>query len=1111
MISPRKKTNTKKVAVSARKRALLRVIKKRGHVVKSTRKTAVAPSKNKIKLQAIIKKKVKVVDIISPARTTQTRVTSVPTSVFLLGSGKPLFLLSAPRNGETARIVSPFVRVLFSRPMRKFAMRVVALALIVGLNLTGLNAIGTTVAYYNDVENSNGNLYQAGSVDFTLTNTPYSLPQTAINLSQGAVASTTVKVIPEVTSNPFWYQASSTNFGIDLDFCQTLTITSFLEGSQNYSGLLSNLLSPATTTLDDWRFNVSTNVNSYNKVCTFDFAYRAWQERHNLPEFDKMGFNDEEKVSNRVASKGFRINKVYYDVDEGEATSTPKSCDARSKGYFANNEGCHGGTGSANWKTQVNALSATYSGVFGATTGPGMCADLWTPNCPSGNTVAANLCKAKTHILADEMNVVSGRLDPSAIISGADDGTSAFDNLGLSPLSTVSQALAVLEAILADGSSTIAELKDAAYVGQRIYDFYETQNPNAPYCAYPLTQDPQPSRGEEGKNEWVEVYNQTNVPLDISGWKICDNTSCDTIPAGTPLVPSLGFAWITNDPGTASSTAPAPWYLPAGVVYIALNQNIGNGLANDADMLVLKRPDGVIVDQMNWGTPDAGWANYNAGVWNPGATDVDEGNVLARVPTGYDTDQASDWKELEPPSLDLIYPDETGTYTWYWGYSYNIKWTATNNNGPSSALKMSLYYIKDMNHDNVLSTGDTTHTITASTTNDGSHIWAVPDGFTGYIWIKIVATAPENPLLNTMGFSGSIYDPVPLYVGPYGIDPKDLDLEPPTISLNGNNPALIAMGSEYSDLGALVTDNVNDNLGYQTAGEVDTETLGRYTVTYTATDQMGNTGTATRLVIVYDPALGEPDLSIVAGTESELAGETSTTTEEVLLNEEGEEIATAESAETASAETDASATGVEETDGLDTGMSQSTTTTTEETDILGGASATTTGATVGTSTIPSLVEAAGFENETASSTEETNATTTIVEEETGTSTIPSLFEAAGFGNETASSTDESATSTTVADEASTDETDVTSTTEETVPVETIVNGETEESTPAETIEDPAISEPAIEEEVVVVPEAVEEETAPTTDATQTTDSPDTEDKKIEEVVTVNIPEATETI
>lgn len=77
------------------------------------------------------------------------------------------------------------------------------------------------------------------------------------------------------------------------------------------------------------------------------------------------------------------------------------------------------------------------------------------------------------------------------------------------------------------------------------------------------------------------------------------------------------------------------------------------------------------------------------------------------------------------------------------------------------------------------------------------------------------------------------------------------DTTPPTITLNGNNPAEIEVGSSYVDLGATVTDNVDQNLGFtMTPNSVDTSTTSTQTLTFTATDSAGNTATVTRTVNV---------------------------------------------------------------------------------------------------------------------------------------------------------------------------------------------------------------------------------------------------------------------
>jgi hypothetical protein len=108
------------------------------------------------------------------------------------------------------------------------------------------------------------------------------------------------------------------------------------------------------------------------------------------------------------------------------------------------------------------------------------------------------------------------------------------------------------------------------------------------------------------------------------------------------------------------------------------------------------------------------------------------------------------------------------------------------------------------------------------------------------------------------------------------------DPSAPVISVNGNNPANIFVGDTYSDLGVIVTDNQDDNLGYLVSldgGEtlspeqllLDTSVAGTHTITYSASDSQGNVGTATRTVIIEAPAaqvLPPVDLGAATSTDS---------------------------------------------------------------------------------------------------------------------------------------------------------------------------------------------------------------------------------------------------
>ena len=165
----------------------------------------------------------------------------------------------------------------------------------------------------------------------------------------------------------------------------------------------------------------------------------------------------------------------------------------------------------SDWESQINDLSGSFSGVFVPILGGEICEAMHIPLCPDGSTTEGKLCRAENKLLADELNVVSGKLDINAIISQADDGNSAFDDLGLTSLSRISEALAAVEAVLANVSSTDSEIIDAGYVAERIYTFYEDENPEAPMCLYD-EEFPESFvlKEVEGDNEWVEIYNQTN-------------------------------------------------------------------------------------------------------------------------------------------------------------------------------------------------------------------------------------------------------------------------------------------------------------------------------------------------------------------------------------------------------------------------------------------------------------------------------------------------------------------------------------------------------------------------------------------------------------------------
>ncbi|WP_158587196.1 immunoglobulin-like domain-containing protein [Motilimonas pumila] len=89
------------------------------------------------------------------------------------------------------------------------------------------------------------------------------------------------------------------------------------------------------------------------------------------------------------------------------------------------------------------------------------------------------------------------------------------------------------------------------------------------------------------------------------------------------------------------------------------------------------------------------------------------------------------------------------------------------------------------------------------------------------------------------------------------------DTLPPEVRLNGNAQLNISWGSNYEELGAVATDDVDGALSVNISGSVDTNVLGQYTLVYSATDTSGNTTSISRVVTVED--LTPPNFELIGG------------------------------------------------------------------------------------------------------------------------------------------------------------------------------------------------------------------------------------------------------
>lgn len=83
---------------------------------------------------------------------------------------------------------------------------------------------------------------------------------------------------------------------------------------------------------------------------------------------------------------------------------------------------------------------------------------------------------------------------------------------------------------------------------------------------------------------------------------------------------------------------------------------------------------------------------------------------------------------------------------------------------------------------------------------------------------------------------------------------KKDDVTAPTVTLTGNSSVYIPLQGTYIEVGASAEDDKDGEVEATASGTVNTDLVGAYTITYTATDAAGNSGTATRTVYIYNEA-----------------------------------------------------------------------------------------------------------------------------------------------------------------------------------------------------------------------------------------------------------------
>jgi len=120
---------------------------------------------------------------------------------------------------------------------------------------------------------------------------------------------------------------------------------------------------------------------------------------------------------------------------------------------------------------------------------------------------------------------------------------------------------------------------------------------------------------------------------------------------------------------------------------------------------------------------------------------------------------------------------------------------------------------------------------------------------------QVIAGGGDSSVVDQAIANAEAIEEVYEAIGSEDISIPSIDNIAPVIKVNGDNPVTIELGSIYIDAGATANGGeiviTSGTIPY-ISGTFVTSTVGSYTLTYSATDMDGNTGTTTRAVNIVD-------------------------------------------------------------------------------------------------------------------------------------------------------------------------------------------------------------------------------------------------------------------
>jgi|GEM_PF-4468922 len=136
----------------------------------------------------------------------------------------------------------------------------------------------------------------------------------------------------------------------------------------------------------------------------------------------------------------------------------------------------------------------------------------------------------------------------------------------------------------------------------------------------------------EPSGEWIELYNPTSQPVDISGWVIEDNDGNWTIPAGTVIDADQSI--------TIARNATEFYNMYGCLPHLTYNKQLDDG----RDWLRLYNGS-IEIDMVRWENASVGWPIY-----------ANDNKSIQRQPPWQDTNTSADWINDSTPTPICIPP-----------------------------------------------------------------------------------------------------------------------------------------------------------------------------------------------------------------------------------------------------------------------------------------------------------------------------------------------------------------------------------------------------------------------------------------------------------------------